>query len=85
MLKRTYLLSSIALIALPAVAHAQEAPQPADDAAGNEIVVTGTAGGGVSRQAAAFAITSISADAIEKLVSALPSVRSSASASTRHR
>ncbi len=66
MLKRTYLLSSIALIALPAVAHAQEAPQPADDGAGNEIVVTGTAGGGVSRQAAAFAITSISADAIEQ-------------------
>ena len=66
MLKRTYLLSSIALIALPAAAHAQEAPQPADDAAGNEIVVTGTAGGGVSRQAAAFAITSISADAIEQ-------------------
>lgn len=66
MLKRTYLLSSIALIALPAAAHAQEAPQLADDAAGNEIVVTGTAGGGVSRQAAAFAITSISADAIEQ-------------------
>ena len=34
MLKPTYLLSSIALAALPATAFAQEAPQP-DDAAGS--------------------------------------------------
>lgn len=67
MLKRTYLLSSIALIALPATAFAQEAPQPDDAASANEeIVVTGTAGGGISRQDAAFAITSINADAIDR-------------------
>lgn len=67
MLKRTYLLSSIALIALPATAFAQEAPQPDDAAAANEeIIVTGTAGGGVNRQDAAFAITSINSDAIDR-------------------
>src|SRR3546814_309994 len=67
MLKRTYLLSSIALFALPMTAHAQEAPQPDDAAAANdEIVVTGTAGGGINRQDAAFAITSINSDAIER-------------------
>lgn len=67
MLKRTCLLSSIALIALPASAFAQEAPQPDDAAAANEeIVVTGTAGGGINRQDAAFAITSINSDAIDR-------------------
>ncbi|HEV2597125.1 TonB-dependent siderophore receptor [Sphingopyxis sp.] len=67
MLKRTYLLSSIALFAMPMTAHAQEAPQPDDAAAANdEIVVTGTAGGGINRQDAAFAITSINSDAIER-------------------
>lgn len=67
MLKRTYLLSSIALIALPATAFAQEAPQPDDAAPANEeIIVTGTAGGGINRQDAAFAITSINADAINR-------------------
>ncbi|HWT41912.1 MAG TPA: TonB-dependent receptor [Sphingopyxis sp.] len=67
MLKRTYLLSSIALIALPATAFAQEAPQPDDAAPANEeIIVTGTAGGGINRQDAAFAITSINADAISR-------------------
>lgn len=67
MLKRTCLLSSIALIALPATAFAQEAPQPDDAAAADrEIVVTGTAGGGISRQDAAFAITSINSDAIDR-------------------
>ena len=67
MLKRTYLLSSIALIALPATAFAQEAPQPDDAAPANEeIIVTGTAGGGVNRQDAAFAITSINSDAIDR-------------------
>src|SRR3546814_2605660 len=67
MLKLTYLLSSIALFALPMTAHAQEAPQPDDAAAANdEIVVTGTAGGGINRQDAAFAITSINSDAIER-------------------
>ena len=67
MLKRTYLLSSIALIALPATAFAQEAPQPDDAAPANEeIIVTGTAGGGINRQDAAFAITSINSDAIDR-------------------
>lgn len=67
MLKRTHLLSSIALLAMPATAFAQEAPQPDDGAAANEeIVVTGTAGGGINRQDAAFAITSISSDAIDR-------------------
>lgn len=67
MLKRTYLLSSIALFAMPMTVHAQEAPQPDDAAAANdEIVVTGTAGGGINRQDAAFAITSINSDAIER-------------------
>ena len=67
MLNRTYLLSSIALAALPATAFAQEAPQPDDAAAANEeIIVTGTAGGGVNRQDAAFAITSINSDAIDR-------------------
>jgi iron complex outermembrane receptor protein len=67
MLNRTYLLSSIALIALPATAFAQEAPQPDDAAPANEeIIVTGTAGGGINRQDAAFAITSINADAINR-------------------
>ncbi|AJA08494.1 TonB-dependent receptor [Sphingopyxis fribergensis] len=67
MLKRTYLLSSIALFVLPMTAHAQEAPQPDDAAAANdEIVVTGTAGGGINRQDAAFAITSINSDAIDR-------------------
>ncbi|UKK85824.1 TonB-dependent receptor [Sphingopyxis sp. BSN-002] len=67
MLNRTHLLASIALIALPTTAFAQEAPQ-ADDAApaSDEIIVTGTAGGGVNRQAAAFAITNITSDAIDK-------------------
>jgi iron complex outermembrane recepter protein len=67
MLNRTHLLASIALIALPTTAFAQEAPQ-ADDAApaSDEIIVTGTAGGGINRQAAAFAITNITSDAIEK-------------------
>jgi len=67
MLNRTHLLASIALFALPTAAFAQEAPQ-ADDAApaSDEIIVTGTAGGGTSRQAAAFAITNINADAIAK-------------------
>lgn len=67
MLKRTYLLSSIALFAMPMTVYAQEAPQPDDAAAANdEIVVTGTAGGGINRQDAAFAITSINSDAIER-------------------
>ncbi len=67
MLKRTHLLSSIALAALPATAFAQEAPQPDDAAPANEeIVVTGTAGGGINRQDAAFAITSINSDAIDR-------------------
>lgn len=67
MLKRTHLLSSIALAAMPATAFAQEAPQPDDAAAANEeIVVTGTAGGGINRQDAAFAITSINSDAIDR-------------------
>ena len=67
MLKPTYLLSSIALAALPATAFAQEAPQPDDAAPANEeIIVTGTAGGGVNRQDAAFAITSINSDAIDR-------------------
>ncbi|WP_428679242.1 TonB-dependent siderophore receptor [Sphingopyxis sp.] len=67
MLNRTHLLASIALFALPTAAFAQEAPQ-ADDAApaSDEIIVTGTAGGGINRQAAAFAITNITADAIAK-------------------
>ncbi|MBL8649532.1 MAG: TonB-dependent receptor [Sphingopyxis sp.] len=67
MLKKTYLLSSIALFALPMTAFAQEAPQ-ADDAApaDDEIIVTGTAGGGVNRQDAAFAITSINSEAIDR-------------------
>lgn len=67
MLNRTHLLASIALIALPTTAFAQESPQ-ADDAApaSDEIIVTGTAGGGVNRQAAAFAITNITSDAIDK-------------------
>jgi len=67
MLNRTHLLASIALLALPTTAFAQEAPQ-ADDAApaSDEIIVTGTAGGGVNRQAAAFAITNITSDAIAK-------------------
>jgi iron complex outermembrane receptor protein len=67
MLNRTHLLASIALFALPTTAFAQEAPQ-ADDAApaSDEIIVTGTAGGGINRQAAAFAITNITADAIAK-------------------
>lgn len=67
MLKPIYLLSSIALAALPAAAFAQEAPQPDDAAPANEeIIVTGTAGGGVNRQDAAFAITSINSDAIDR-------------------
>ncbi len=66
MLKQTYLLSSIALIALPAAALAQEAPLADDTAANEEIIVTGTAGGGVNRQDAAFAITSINSDAIDR-------------------
>lgn len=67
MLKRTHLLSSIALVAMPGTAFAQEAPQPDDAAAANEeIVVTGTAGGGINRQDAAFAITSINSDAIDR-------------------
>lgn len=67
MLNRTQLLASIALLALPTTAFAQEAPQPEDDAsAGNEIIVTGTAGGGVSRQDAAFAITSLNSEAIDR-------------------
>ena len=67
MLNRTHLLASIALIALPTTAFAQEAPQ-ADDAApaSDEIIVTGTAGRGNNRQAPAFAITNITSDAIEK-------------------
>ena len=67
MLNRTHLLASIAFVALPTTAFAQEAPQ-ADDAApaNEEIIVTGTAGGGISRQSAAFAITNITADAIAK-------------------
>ena len=67
MLKKSYLLSSIALAALPTAAFAQESPQVDDAAAANEeIIVTGTAGGGVNRQDAAFAITSINSDAIER-------------------
>ena len=67
MLKRTYLLSSIALLALPTAAFAQETPQPDDAAAANEeIIVTGTAGGGINRQDAAFAITSINSEAIDR-------------------
>lgn len=67
MLNRTILLSSIALAAIPTAAFAQEAPQPSDAAAANdEIIVTGTAGGGISRQAAAFAITNINSEAIER-------------------
>lgn len=67
MLNRTRLLASAALFALPTAAYAQEAPQtdyaaPAED----EIIVTGTAGGGINRQSAAFAITNITADAIAK-------------------
>ncbi len=67
MMKRTYLLSSIALAAMPVTAFAQEAPQ-ADDAApaDEEIIVTGTAGGGINRQDAAFAITSIDSGAIDR-------------------
>ncbi|BBB07246.1 TonB-dependent siderophore receptor [Sphingopyxis sp. EG6] len=67
MLKKSYLLSSIALAALPTTAFAQETPQVDDAAAANEeIIVTGTAGGGVNRQDAAFAITSINSDAIAR-------------------
>lgn len=67
MLNRTHLLASIALLALPTTALAQEAPQTDDAAAANdEIIVTGTAGGGINRQAAAFAITNITSDAIDK-------------------
>lgn len=67
MLNRTHLLASIALLALPTTAFAQEAPQTDDAAAANdEIIVTGTAGGGINRQAAAFAITNITSDAIDK-------------------
>ena len=67
MLKKTRLLTSIALFALPMTAFAQETPQ-ADDAAPaeDEIIVTGTAGGGVNRQDAAFAITSINSEAIDR-------------------
>lgn len=64
MLKQTCLLSSVALFALPVTAYAQDATQP--DEAVDEIIVTGTAGGGTNRQDAAFAITSINSDAIAK-------------------
>ncbi len=66
MLKTSYLLSSIALAALPAAAFAQEAPASDDTGADQEIIVTGTAGGGVNRQDAAFAVTNINADAIAR-------------------
>ncbi|PZQ24658.1 MAG: TonB-dependent receptor [Sphingopyxis macrogoltabida] len=66
MLNRIHLLSSAALVALPVAAQAQEAPQAPDDYADQEIIVTGTAGGGVSRQDAAFAITSVGSEAIER-------------------
>lgn len=67
MLNRTRLLASIALLTLPTTAFAQATPQAADAApADDDIIVTGTAGGGINRQAAAFAITNITSDAIEK-------------------
>ena len=42
MLKTSYLLSSIALAALPAAAFAQEAPASDDTGADQEIIVTGS-------------------------------------------
>ncbi len=62
------LLASVAVLAIAAPASAQTtaaAPAPAKDDT-PDIVVTGTAGGGTSRQAAAFAVTNIDAASIAR-------------------
>ncbi len=72
-----FLLSAAPLALTAATAHAQTAPEAAtaaQDAApvadeapiGEDIVVVGTAGGGTRRQDAAFAVTTLSNDAIER-------------------
>lgn len=60
-----------ALVAASSGAAAQSQPAVADQSAeqvieGDEIIVIGTAGGGVSRQQAAFAVTNLDADAISE-------------------
>lgn len=71
--------SAIAIALAQAPLHAQTAPAPADQPATDaqaaddtqkDIIVIGTAGGGVRRQDAAFAQTTISADDIRRLAPA---------------
>lgn len=50
----------------PAPATTPDAPVAQDEGQGQDIVVVGTAGAGVNRQKAAFAVTNISADAIAR-------------------
>jgi outer membrane receptor protein involved in Fe transport len=60
----------VALLVSPALVVAQTAPAAAPDSASNtedqDIVVVGTAGGGMRRQDAAFAVTTISAESLER-------------------
>jgi iron complex outermembrane receptor protein len=61
---------ALTLTAMPAAAQTAPAEQdvasPADDQSQADIVVVGTAGGGMRRQDASFAVTSLNADAIAK-------------------
>ena len=63
-----FLLASVATFAMTTSAFAQSATPapPSETEAAPEIIVTGTAGGGTSRQAAAFAVTSIDAASIAR-------------------
>ncbi|WP_447727065.1 TonB-dependent receptor [Sphingomonas koreensis] len=68
MLRSAILMLSAAPLALMATAaHAQTAPDPqVETESEEEVVVVGTAGGGTRRQDAAFAVTTLSADAIDR-------------------
>jgi len=66
-----FMLGAAPLALIATTAHAQtapdsDAPQQADPAVEEEIVVVGTAGGGMRRQDAAFAVTTLSEDAIDR-------------------
>lgn len=62
---RTILLGSIAALAMTTAAHAQDAASNEANA-DEDIIVVGTAGGGISRQDAAFAVTNIDAEDIAR-------------------
>lgn len=66
MFKHKLLLTTAAFLAFPSAVLAQDATPDNEGDDGDIIIVTGTAGGGVNRQNAAFAVTNIDAESIAK-------------------